>query len=209
MNINSIPKFTFTCFDSSIGCIEKFLNADSEEATKENKLAVFKTKEEVYTVFDKFEELKRTRRMSIETKQNSSIEAFFFNSSTKPDKTIMIASPEDGWYNLGSKISKQLPCGRYYFLLCDESVPEPMNFFRYTNGNIERSVYSMKEGKWIFYQQGEALSFEDLSNYKQRMIKKRVTRQILIDYCEKLGLLIRNETFWEATGESLHVKYSW
>jgi hypothetical protein len=202
MNINNIQIFRFTCFDSSIDCIEQFLRAEFKKKIIMKKILVSRIEKDIDTVFAEFEEKR-------ELNNQKSYEAFFFNPLIKSDKTIMISNLQDGWYTLGNVISIKLPCERYSFFLCDGSVEDPMNSLIYTNGKLERAVYSMKDGKWVFYQEGEPLPFEKLNYYKQRIIKKRVTKQILIDYCKELGLFIEDENFWKSTEENLYVRHLW
>ncbi|GAB0170611.1 hypothetical protein LSPCS325_40480 [Lysinibacillus sp. CTST325] len=54
----------------------------------------------------------------------------------------------------------------------------------------------MKDGKWIFYSEGAPLFFEDEKNYKKRIKKERLTKQILIEYCNLLGLHVDENGFW-------------
>jgi len=119
----------------------------------------------------------------------------------------MLSNLSDGWYTLCNVISIELNCEYYLFQSSDDNVYEPSNSFTYVrNGSLERCVYSMKEGKWVFYSEGNLLPFEESPYYEQKMIKKRLTKQILIEYCKKLGLFIDDEGFWKSTDESLYFK---
>lgn len=52
-----------------------------------------------------------------------------------------------------------------------------------------RIVHNIKtEDKWKFDQEGEPLAFEDVRNYRKRMIKDRLNRELIFDYMQKLGL---------------------
>ena len=209
MNINNLPIFTFACFSKPINEIEKFLNFRFRDRIDKKTATIIRVQKNVDIVFNEFEELRKFKAARIESNQYS-YEAYFFNSLIKPEKTIMISSLEDGWYTLCNIISENLKCEYYLFTLDDESLPEPKNSFIYVNNmdnELQRVLYSMKVGKWLFYEQGEPLPFEELSHYKQRIIRKRLTKQILIDYCKKLGLFVEDKHFWEQTGEGLYIEY--
>ncbi len=45
-----------------------------------------------------------------------------------------------------------------------------------------------KEDKWIFYEEGSPLDIEDENNYKNRIIKKRLNSDIIIEYLNKIGI---------------------
>lgn len=79
-------------------------------------------------------------------------------------------------------------------------------FNYYRNGESIRYVRSMHDPRWVFYEYGELLSFEDSKFYAQRMIKKRMNREILISYASKLDLDICNEKFWQNIGPFFYIK---
>lgn len=68
------------------------------------------------------------------------------------------------------------------------------------DGKSVRYVRSMQDPRWEFYERGNPLWFEDIELYKQRMIKKRMNKDILIDYCNKLGFNIDDKCFWQNSG---------
>ena len=74
-----------------------------------------------------------------------------------------------------------------------------MNSFRYiSKGKSIRTVYAMQDPRWIFYENGEKQWFEYDLNYKQRIIKKRLNKDILVSYCEQLGFNISDPIFWQS-----------
>ena len=74
-----------------------------------------------------------------------------------------------------------------------------MNSFQFIQNGIDvRTVYAMKDPKWIFYENGIVQWFEDESYYKRRLIKNRVNKDILLSYCTKLGFAITEVKFWES-----------
>ena len=207
MDINKIPIFTFAYFDKSIGGIEAFLIEHFKERIKKGEVNSFRSKKDINDIFDEFEYLRKTKAKRISMNEYS-YKAFFFNPSIKPDKVIMISSLEDGWYTLCNVISNSLKSGFYLFTLSADGVSDPQNAFHYVNKaegiSTERVVYSMKDGKWVFFEKGEPLQFENLENYKQKIIKKRLTKEILIDYCKEIELPIEQENFWKQKGEGIY-----
>ncbi|WP_310602695.1 hypothetical protein [Anaerosporobacter sp.] len=201
MNMNEIPTITFAYFEISINCIQNFLNGYLEKRINNQETFISLEKKDI----NKFLiEWKKIKELQIYKKEYSS--ALFYNPLISDEKTIMISNLADGWYTLCNVIANNLNCAYYLFTLSDEKDSEPMNSFRYKNNGIKRSIYAMKEGKWYFYSEGEPLYFEEQKHYENKMIKKRLTKQILIDYCKELGLFIENENFWKTEKESLYLK---
>jgi len=209
MDINKLPIFTFAYFDKSIGDIEAFLIEHFENEIKKGKVNSFRLKKDIKNIFDEFENFRKTKskRISMST---YSYKAFFFNSLIEQEKVIMISSLEDGWYTLCNAIANNLKSEYYLFTLSADGISDPKNAFYYVNKaegiNRERVVYSMKDGKWVFYEKGEPLQFENLENYKQKIIKKRLTKQILIEYCKKIELPIQQDDFWKQKGEGIYIE---
>lgn len=55
--------------------------------------------------------------------------------------------------------------------------------------NTIRKVSLVNEGKkWVFYQQGDPLPFEDTSHYNEKLTKKKFTYELLLNYTNALGL---------------------
>ena len=101
---------------------------------------------------------------------------------------------------LANVLSIKLKCDVYLFSITDPSVLYgAMNSFRYiSKGKSIRTVYAMQDPRWIFYENGEKQWFEYDLNYKQRIIKKRLNKDILVSYCEQLGFNISDPIFWQS-----------
>jgi len=81
-----------------------------------------------------------------------------------------------------------------------------INLFNHiVSGVVSRVVYAMIDNKWVFCEEGESMWFEDIMLYKKSAIRNRMNREILISYCEKLGLDIRDDNFWQSDN-ILHYK---
>jgi hypothetical protein len=59
-------------------------------------------------------------------------------------------------------------------------------YYRLLNKRVI-NVYFDKN-KWIFYQLGEPLEFEDIENYKKKKISDRFNFRILLEYLKKMGI---------------------
>ncbi|HFW3778307.1 TPA: hypothetical protein ACIBKK_004939, partial [Salmonella enterica subsp. enterica serovar Thompson] len=64
-------------------------------------------------------------------------------------------------------------------------------------------VYSMTDPRWKFYQKGDKLWFENEHYYTNRVIRKRMNKEILTEYCGQLNLDIKSDDFWSINGETI------
>lgn len=67
----------------------------------------------------------------------------------------------------------------------------------------------MRDPKWTFYCQGEALPFEDGRLYQRRIIKRRMNKNVLISYCARLGYDIAGDLFWKSSQSILLERIVW
>lgn len=118
----------------------------------------------------------------------------FWENHLYPHKVFFISNYEDGLYTLCNAIHRQIRGNLIVCSLSNEThVENPSYQFHYSDSNfIERHVLSYKEDKWVFYEEGSPLKIENLDNYKNRMIKKRLNNCIIEDYLLKLGIDIWN-----------------
>jgi hypothetical protein len=77
------------------------------------------------------------------------------------------------------------------------------------DGKSLRTVYAMRDPGWTFYGQGEILPFEDERLYGQRLVKRRLNKNILTDYCARLGYDITDHLFWKSTQSILLERVMW
>ena len=66
-----------------------------------------------------------------------------------------------------------------------------------SNGT-ERMVRVMQDPRWDFYEIGEPFPFEQTEKYKERIKKKRLTNDMILDYAEAMGYDVRNPEFWKS-----------
>ena len=62
----------------------------------------------------------------------------------------------------------------------------------------ERVVYLMKDTKWIFYEKGERLAWEQSDMYAKRRIRDRLNEPMLLDYLLQVGLNARDSLFYHS-----------
>ena len=126
--------------------------------------------------------------------------SYFFKPKVKADICVMFSNCSDGWYTLVNVLSIKLQCDVCLFSITAPDVLDgAFNGFRYIRGgNPIRTVYAMQDPRWVFYEEGQKQWFENTAiNYQMRMIKKRMNKEILISYCERLGFDIINPMFWQ------------
>ncbi|MDO4431635.1 MAG: hypothetical protein Q4B95_10200 [Lonepinella koalarum] len=130
---------------------------------------------------------------------------YFFTN--EKGNLIMIGNKEDGLYTLAYKLSKELAFDFYQISISNNKTSDPKNELLFEkNGKLVRVIRAMKDPKWFFYEEGEPLWFENLDYYKNRYIKDRLNKEIIIEYCYKLGFEILNEDFWCAE-KALFLEY--
>jgi hypothetical protein len=120
------------------------------------------------------------------------------------DVIVQYSNYEDGLITLSCHISDNLNEPFYQFSFSNsDHLDKKFSLERYVNGEILRVVYAMQDPKWVFYEQGEILSFEDVTNYEKKRKPNRLNKEIIIDYCSQLGFDIKNDNFWESSEPAL------
>jgi hypothetical protein len=159
--------------------------------------------------------LEKINILPLEHKQlkggNFLLNAIFYEIECCKGKTVMISNSIDGWMTLCNKISYESSFSYYNFKLSRPNIEEYINSFAYyCKGVNQRTVYVMKDAKWFFYEYGEPLWFENIMNYKKRIIRNRLDYNILISYCMKLGIDILDDSFFYSKKEAFFLKQaSW
>ena len=114
----------------------------------------------------------------------------FWKSSKYPFLIFFSSNYSDGRFTLCNVIHNKTGCA---YVLCrmhnGKGDYMPGCMFHYVDENTqERHILAYKAPKWVFYQQGTPLPFEDTSLYNSRFIKKRLNTKIIITYLYKLGI---------------------
>lgn len=134
-----------------------------------------------------------------------------WTSSNYPAKIFFMSNLDDGWFTMVNCIQNRLHCNCFYFYFVDRSNNDDIGaFFQYSNVNegYVRTVYAIKEFKWVFYEHGLPAYFEDLNNYKARCIKDRLNSRIIINYLEKQGINLLDVDI-DITNSISYIQTSW
>lgn len=124
---------------------------------------------------------------------------YFFTPKLCKNKCIMFSNYSDGLSSLIHVLTNDLKIKAYSFRISANNIPDALNEFScIENGKTLRTVYAMKDPKWKFYCEGEIQPFEEKEFYERKIIKQRLNKEILISYCVKLGIDIREDFFGKA-----------
>jgi hypothetical protein len=170
INLNSMEFFTFSWFDISLDSIEKYFLSND---------------------FEYFDILKnQNENIEIEFEYNP--KTFVSNFMQKNNGVIMLPNLRDGWVTLFHKITVDLKINGYHFKLSSDK--EPFNFIEYLENGIKKRIcYTLKDDdKWVFYESGTPLFFEETENYKTKIKKNRLNKEIMLKYCGKLNIIKEN-----------------
>ncbi|ECI6404083.1 hypothetical protein EQG89_05720 [Salmonella enterica subsp. enterica] len=70
--------------------------------------------------------------------------------------------------------------------------------------NTLRSISAINEGKeWVFHANGEVQNFEDIQQYKNKIIKNRFTAAMLESYLNSLKIRAFDESFYDSKNSIL------
>ena len=135
---------------------------------------------------------------------------YFFTPKLCKNKCIMFSNYSDGLRSLIHVLTNGLKLKAYSFRISANNIPEALNEFScIENGETLRTVYAMKDPKWKFYCEGEIQPFEEKEFYERKIIKQRLNKEILISYCVKLGIDIREDSFWKSQQSLFVERISW
>lgn len=127
----------------------------------------------------------------------SKVQFILFSPKSNPHTTIMYANIMDGYVNLIKYVSKKCEMEFYNISICDgkEQWMEAYHFHYYNSKN-SRHILCYKDPQWVFYEDGEPLEFENVELYKLRLKKKRLNKEIILQYLNHLGWNLLDENFW-------------
>lgn len=130
---------------------------------------------------------------------NAPRKIYLFSPLTNENQVVMVTNAQDGLNALTHHISSKLGIFSYNFSMSSKEDEEPKNeLLLIENGKIKRVIQAMKDEKWVFYQEGTMLDFENPDHYKKRMVKDRLNKEILIQYAQKIGFDVLNNDFWRS-----------
>lgn len=74
-----------------------------------------------------------------------------------------------------------------------------MNEFEHKKDGVTRIVHSYWDSdKWVFFETGEILPFENPEYYKRRKKSDKINYEIINEYLEANGWLLNEESFWQS-----------
>ena len=182
IDLNLMEYFTFSWLDTSLGSIEKYFLVNN---------------------FNKFNITKEhNKNITVGFEYNPKI--FVSHFVEKNNGIIMLPNLQDGWITLFYRLTSDLKINGYHFKICSNKVP--YNCIIYIEKGIKKRIcYTLKDGnKWIFYETGTPLYFEEIKNYKNRIKKERLNKEIMLKYCSKLNII--KEKIMEINNEEDNIK---
>ena len=80
----------------------------------------------------------------------------------------------------------------------------PINEFQcHQDGQEQRFVRAFKDGeRWDFFERGGRLTFEDQATYTKRLIRDRLTREMVLAYMDAWGAPVGAPDFWRSDEEA-------
>ena len=78
-------------------------------------------------------------------------------------------------------------------------------FHHYYADGRERLVRVMWDDRWDFYEEGEPMPFEQTERYTERLRRKRLTNDMVLDYAKALGWDLRDPAFWTSDQDAWYL----
>jgi len=111
--------------------------------------------------------------------------------------TLLVSSLSDGHPTLLNVLSSALSGKILQFRFSRMDMAEPGNFLTcFQGGKRTRTVYSMKEERWVFFQEGNALEFENSVFYTRPRRPDRLNPVILAEYAQSVAGIPMAASFW-------------
>jgi len=129
--------------------------------------------------------------------------------------TVLYGNQYDGFHSLGSVLNDDyhLEMTRIAISM-DIDAPDSDSYLfckfehNFSDGR-ERYVRVMWDDRWDFYEKGEPMPFEQTENYTQRIRRKRLTNEMVLDYAKALGWDLRDPSFWTSKKEAWYLTYTY
>lgn len=106
------------------------------------------------------------------------------------NKVFLTSNLCDGLYST-SKVIRELSHCSLIRIAMSTSTKNDYNCFWFefiSQMRERRIIYAIKEERWVFYEEGDVLQFENPDYYKRRKIKDRLNSEIIIEYLSKCGI---------------------
>ena len=187
IDLESFEYFTFSWYNTTLEKIKKYL-------LENNSLKFNVTKN-----------FKQSKVISFKYNPKT----FIANFMELNGGVLMLPNLMDGWITLFNNIMANLKISGYYFVISSEKIKEPYNCMIYMENEIKKRIcYTLKDNnKWMFYENGEPLFFENKKNYKNKLKKDKMNKDILINYCNELKIITGHELKIENAQNNIRIEY--
>ena len=123
--------------------------------------------------------------------------------------TVFVNNFKDGWITLMNKFStdygKEIATGAF----SNDKDDFPFFKFGYRKKLIVRDVHVLRDNEeWQFYSKGMPLEFEEIANYQEKQISKRLNNSIVENYMKALGFDCTKEQFWKSDTDAVEYKFT-
>ncbi len=134
--------------------------------------------------------------------------AVVYSPDAFPQYCVLVSNLSDGWFTLVNRLCRQLQVFCVSVRSMGEGAPYPCDEIRvYNGGDVIRCVRAMLDGdRWQFFEKGSLQSFEACENYKERRVRDRLNRQIIIDYLRQSGVELWEADFWTSAKQALFIR---
>ena len=190
MNIDSYNNLYIICIEASLANLYEFV-------MKDNTLKSFH-KEMSYINISEF-----YKNMFYKKSEKDFYGAIFFTSPNLENKTIVLGNA-GSWATLCNYISKELKIRNIQF----DIGTNRNTLFVNQSGILIRSVQTLLDDncKWLFFSRGDILDFENPLYYKKKIIKERLNKDILVEYCYKNDLNVRDFSFFSSDKKCMFIR---
>lgn len=113
------------------------------------------------------------------------------------DRCVFLSNQRDGAETIINAL--KLSCDYIRIRTSKYSADRIMNEFEFVHKKQTRIVHSyLDSNKWVFFEKGALMPFENESFYKRRIIKNRVNYEIINEYLEANNWFLNEESFWQS-----------
>ncbi|MDD5974697.1 MAG: hypothetical protein PUC14_03035 [Bacteroidales bacterium] len=133
----------------------------------------------------------------IQAYSSEDVKFILYSPKSNPNTTIMYANIADGYIRRVKKLSELYDQEYYNVVICtkNEERLDGYNFRYYSSTNC-RVVLCYQDYQWIFYEEGTPLPFENVELYKSRLKKKRLNKEVILQYLKYLGWDLTDKNIW-------------
>lgn len=169
--------FNFSVFECDFDSFTKAMHEQYKQSFVENRVKIYSSPLDVTEYIDVPHGGSHYHKMS------------WWANRLYKNLIFFISNRRDGMSSLCQNLSRELGCKLYKFGISKgEETYYGCKLFYYNKGKDERVILAYMEDRWVFWQEGELLPFENPAYYSNRFIKKRLNYDILVEYLGKMGI---------------------